>query len=54
MGNMNNKKIKIIFKKKIVFLIIILGCIGYIGYNEKYKLQAIKYTEKTSEEVDIS
>ena len=54
MGNMNNKKIKIIFKKKIVFLIIILGCIGYIGYNEKYKLQAIKYTEKTSEEIDIS
>lgn len=54
MGNMNNKKIKIIFKKKIVFLIIILGCIGYIGYNEKYKLQARKYTEKTSEEIDIS
>lgn len=51
---MNNKKIKIIFKKKIVFLIIILGCIGYIGYNEKYKLQARKYTEKTSEEIDIS
>lgn len=41
-------------KKKIVFLIIILGCIGYIGYNEKYKLQSIKYTEKTAEEIDIS
>ena len=50
---MKNKIYKITYKKKIVFLIIVLCCVGYVVFNENYKLQSVKYSEKTSEEINI-